>query len=385
MRLRFLIISAIFLMLNGYVALHVLHHWPVARQHQYLVWLVTAIFAALQLTPFFSHIFLFQKNEQQANKILAAVQNWVPYLVFGIFSCLIVYTFAEQIISLVWQLVSPPDDPEQFGFNLLIALGVVTLSTVTVGVWQAISGPKIVKIDVPLNGLPPNFDGFKIAQISDLHAGATIGNGYVEKVVQMVNGLQADLIVLTGDIMEGKVEDLQAELRTLSKLQAPFGRYLITGNHEYYWGIQGWIDAFKKTCLKVLLNEHVTLNQEDQELILAGVTDYSTMHLSSDHACNPAQALQNVASDKVKILLAHQPVTYRLAQEGGADLMLSGHTHGGQYFPFNLFIGLFQKYATGLNRYKNMLIYVNKGTGYWGPPLRTFVPSEITLLTLRKK
>jgi predicted MPP superfamily phosphohydrolase len=384
MLLRILIIIGILLLLNGYIALHVISHWPAAQQHLGLSWSVTALFIALQMMPFIGRLFTQKLKQKHTNKVIAFILNWLPYLAFGIFSCLFIYSLIADIFSLAWELILVPTDLEKFNLDMLVILAVATVGTIILGIIQAIGGPKVIKIDIPLDNLPPAFDGFKIAQISDLHAGSTINGNYIKNIVDMVNELKPDLIALTGDIIEGSVKDLQADVSQLSMLQADYGRYLITGNHEYYWDAAGWIKEFKKYGLHVLLNEHVTLKRNSEEIILAGVTDYSTLHMSSEHASSPEKALKNVSQDKTKILLAHQPATYRMAQEAGADLMLSGHTHGGQYFPFNLFIRFFQKYYKGLSRYKNMQIYVNRGTGYWGPPLRTFVPSEITLITLRR-
>jgi len=385
MLFRILIVMGIVLFLNGYIAVHIINLWPAAQHHLVMAWFAAIIFVALQLMPFTSH-FLFQKTERKnKNAVISFIGNWLPYLAFGIFSCLFIYSVIGDIISLIWQFFAAPVDPENFNLNALIVLAIATLATIIIGIKQAVSGPGIVKIDIPLANLPANFDGFTIAQISDLHAGSTISISYIQNIIDTVNDLKPDLIALTGDIVEGSVIDLKEDVSRLSTLQAPYGRFLITGNHEYYWDAKGWIEEFRKYGLHVLLNEHVVIKRDAEEIILAGVTDYSTLNMPNDHASSPERALKDVSPDKTKILLAHQPVTYLMAQEAGADLMISGHTHGGQYFPFNLFIRFFQKYYKGLGKYKNMLIYVNRGTGYWGPPLRTFVPAEITLITLRRK
>jgi predicted MPP superfamily phosphohydrolase len=383
MLLRILIVIGILLLLNGYIALHIINHWPAAEQHLILSWSVMALFVVLQMMPFIGRLFSRKSKRKYNGKIIAFIVNSLPYLAFGIFSCLFIYSLIADIFSLAWELFIVPADFEKFNIHMLVVLALVTIGTIVIGIIQAVRGPKVISIDIPLDNLPRGFDGFKIVQISDLHAGSMINGDYIRNIVTIVNDLKPDLIALTGDIIEGSVKDLQTDVGQLSTLQAPHGKYLITGNHEYYWDAAGWIKEFKKYGLQVLLNEHVVVKYNNEEIILAGVTDYSTLHMSSEHASSPEKALQNIPRNKTKILLAHQPATYRMAQEAGADLMLSGHTHGGQYFPFSLFIRFFQKYYKGLSRYKNMWIYVNRGTGYWGPPLRTFVPAEITLITLR--
>jgi predicted MPP superfamily phosphohydrolase len=188
---------------------------------------------------------------------------------------------------------------------------------------------------------------------------------------------------LTGDFADGPVEDFGQELSPIADLKAPHGKYFVTGNHEYYWDLTGWLARFKEMGMRLLSNEHVIIECGGGAIILAGVTDYSTVGMGTDHACNPKRALVGAPSNLTKILLAHQPATYRMAHEADFDLQLSGHTHGGQYFPFSFLIRYFQRYYRGLNRHENMWVYVNSGTGYWGPPLRLGAPSEITLITLR--
>jgi predicted MPP superfamily phosphohydrolase/branched-subunit amino acid transport protein AzlD len=384
MLIRLLIVISVLFLLNGYIALHILHNWPFAEQHSVVIWGITALFIALQMMPFIGRLPFVKSKEKPKSKIISFIGNWLPYLAFGVFSCLFIYSLIADVIGLGWQLVFVPTDPERFNVHMLAILAIVTIGTIILGIRQAISGPKAVKIDITLDNLPASFDGFKIVQISDTHIGSTIGTRYIEKIIAIVNALKPDLIALTGDIIEGSVKDLKNDVRLLSNLQAPYGRYYITGNHEYYWDAAGWIKEFKNNGFNVLLNEHAIIKINNEELTLAGVTDYSTINMQNDHASDPVKALEGSPANNTKILLAHQPATYPMAHKAGFDLMLSGHTHGGQYFPFNIFIRFFQKYYKGLNKYNNMQIYINRGTGYWGPPLRTFVPAEITLITLRK-
>jgi uncharacterized protein len=280
-------------------------------------------------------------------------------------------------------VIAGPVQGAAFDRDLVPALAVVTAATAAAGIAQVLAGPRVKDVDVPLAGLPAGFDGFRIAQVSDLHVGPTIGRRYAEKVVRMVNALQPDLIALTGDLIDGPVERERDRVAPIAGLEARHGAFYITGNHEYHWGAPRWLEEFRRFGLRVLANEHAVISQGNEAIVVAGVTDHSTRHFDDARKSDPGRAFHGAPSGTTKILLAHQPISYQRAEAEGVDLQLSGHTHGGQYFPFSLLIRFFQKYYKGLNRHGQMWIYVNRGTGYWGPPLRALVPAEITLITLR--
>lgn len=309
--------------------------------------------------------------------------NWSAYILYGFVSILFAYLLVGDVVRIFWHLVSLPEDPVSFDRRMFMTLGAGAALTTAIGVWQATTVPTVKHVTIALKNLPPAFQGFTIAQISDLHVGPTIRRAYVEKVVEITNGLKPDLIALTGDFIDGTIDDLQEDVEPLRGLISRHGSYYITGNHEYYWGAQPWCDHFKTLGMNVLANEHRVIARGGDEIILAGVNDYSTLRGAQALACNPAKAIESAPQNLVKILLAHQPITYELSEPAGYDLQLSGHTHAGQYFPFSLLIPFFHKYYKGLNRHKNMWIYINSATGYWGPPLRTGVPTEITLITLK--
>jgi hypothetical protein len=231
--------------------------------------------------------------------------------------------------------------------------------------------------------LPPALHGFSIAQISDLHVGPTIKRGFVEGIVRRTNELNADMIAVTGDLVDGSVQQLSAHTAPLAGLRARYGAYFVTGNHEYYSGERAWTDEIRRLGLHVLKNEHVVLTHRGASLVLAGVTDYSAHHFDPAQRSDPAEALRGAPCDAgARVLLAHQPSTAMAAANAGFDVQISGHTHGGQFWPWNLFVHLFQPFSSGLHRLKNLWIYVSRGTGYWGPPNRFGVPSEITRIRL---
>jgi predicted MPP superfamily phosphohydrolase len=231
--------------------------------------------------------------------------------------------------------------------------------------------------------LPLALHGFSIAQISDVHVGPTIKRGFVEGIVRRVNELKADLIAVTGDLVDGSVQQLSAHTAPLAGLTARHGAYFVTGNHEYYSGERAWTEEIRRLGLRVLKNEHVVLKHDGASLILAGVTDYSAHHFDPAQRSDPAAALRGAPIDAgAKVLLAHQPSSAMAAANAGYDVQISGHTHGGQFWPWNLFVHFFQPFSSGLHRLKDLWIYVSRGTGYWGPPNRFGVPSEITRIRL---
>jgi predicted MPP superfamily phosphohydrolase len=251
------------------------------------------------------------------------------------------------------------------------------------GLFIARRKPGIVDVKIPLAGLPQPLHGFTIAQISDVHVGATIKRGFVEGIVHRVNDLKPDMIAITGDLVDGSVQQLSVHTEPLARLVARHGAFFVTGNHEYYSGERAWTDEMRRLGLHVLKNEHVVLNHDGASVVLAGVTDVSAHHFDPAQRSDPAAALCGAPSDAAaKILLAHQPSSAAAAARAGFDVQISGHTHGGQFWPWNLFVRFFQPFTGGLHRLKNLWIYVSRGTGYWGPPNRFGVPSEITRIRL---
>jgi len=251
------------------------------------------------------------------------------------------------------------------------------------GFFRARQRPRISRVSVPFSGLPSCLEGLTIAQISDLHVGPTLKREFVEGVVEQVNALNADIIVFTGDLVDGSVPDLRHHVAPLKELKAPLGSFFVTGNHEYYSGVMPWIQEAKRIGFQVLINENKILSVKNQKILLAGVTDYSGGAFYPTHRSDPQAALKSETAPALKILLAHQPKSIFQAAKAGFDLQLSGHTHGGQYLPWKYLVSLSQPFTAGLHKFQKTWIYVNRGTGYWGPPLRIGVPSEITLLSLK--
>lgn len=317
------------------------------------------------------------KNRNLADRIA-----WVGLITMGLLSSLFIATLLRDIFLLLAHLVfSAPRAGALSVPSARWAVGLTLLSTV-VGLVIARS-PRLVEIDIPIAHLPKALEGFSIAQISDLHVGPTIKRGFVERIVARVNYLEADLIAITGDLVDGSVSDLSTHTAPLAGLAARHGVYFVTGNHEYYSGERAWTAELRRLGLTVLKNQHVILQHDGASLLVAGVTDFSAHHFDPAQRSDPAAALLGAAAGmRPKILLAHQPSSAGAAEAAGYDVQISGHTHGGQFWPWNLLVHYFQPFTSGLNRLKNLLVYVSRGTGYWGPPNRFGVPAEITRLRL---
>jgi uncharacterized protein len=250
------------------------------------------------------------------------------------------------------------------------------------GFYEARHRAQVREISIPLVGLPAAFDGFRIAQFSDLHIGPTIKRPYVEGVVQQLNDLHADCIVFTGDLVDGSVRWLRDDAAPLEALSDPQGKFFVTGNHEYYSGAEEWVEEAGRLGFQVLMNEHALIERGGSHIALAGVPDYTGGQFLPHHESRPAATAAAIPQGIIKILLAHQPVSAHAASAAGFDLQLSGHTHGGQFFPWNYVAYINQPFIKGLHKMGNMWVYVNSGIGYWGPPLRLGAPPEITLITL---
>jgi uncharacterized protein len=317
------------------------------------------------------------------NRKLADRLAWVGLTAMGFFSSLLVLTLLRDGVLLGADLFLSGAQARLWAEISAQATLYLSLFVTLAGLIIARRRPGVVEIKIPVVDLPHALHGFSIAQISDVHVGPTIKRGFVEGIVRRVNELKADMIAVTGDLVDGSVQQLSAHTAPLAGLTARHGAYFVTGNHEYYSGERAWTEEIRRLGLRVLKNEHVVLNHDGASLILAGVTDYSAHHFDPAQRSDPAAALRGAPIDAgAKVLLAHQPSSAMAAANAGYDVQISGHTHGGQFWPWNLFVHFFQPFSSGLHRLKNLWIYVSRGTGYWGPPNRFGVPSEITRIRL---
>jgi len=249
------------------------------------------------------------------------------------------------------------------------------------GLLTIVRGPQVVQEELRDERLPKEFEGFRILQVSDLHICHSLKPGFVEKVLKKAEEAKPDLIVLTGDIVDGSSVEFRGEIAKLSKLRAPSGVMFVPGNHEYYWNFPEIRKELEKTGMSILINDGQTIRRGGSELWIAGVPDPASRSFHQEPP-NFDKLMMQFRDRQYRVLLSHQPVLADAAAEAGFHLQFSGHTHAGQFFPWNLLIGFFQKYAKGFYRIGKLHLYVNQGTGYWGPALRVGTFCEMTELTL---
>jgi len=312
---------------------------------------------------------------------------WVGMTSMGYFSSLFVLTVLRDAV-LALLMGAHAIAPCAFDFSFwrgasAVAVVILALVLTLAGFVNARRLARVVTVNIPMDDLPEKLDGFTIVQIGDLHIGPTIRRAYVDAIVKAVNALHPDLVALTGDIIDGSVAHLAAHVQPLGQLRARDGAYVVLGNHEYYAGAAEWSAEFQRLGLHVLQNRHVILGTGCARLILAGVTDYMAEHFDPAWRSDPAAALAGAPNDvKTRILLAHQPRSAFAAAQAGFGLLLCGHTHGGQIFPWNFLVQQQQPFTAGLARLETLWVYTSRGTGYWGPPIRLGAPSEITRIRL---
>src|SRR3989442_4065921 len=237
----------------------------------------------------------------------------LPWLTMGFFSWLLVLTILRDLSLIASALALSPQAHESWIRISAILVMALTLAITLVGFFMARRVAPVVNVKVPLAGLPKELEGFTIAQISDIHAGQTIKRKFVEGIVDRVNRLHADMIAITGDVVDGSVPDLAHHTEPLARLKSRHGTYVVTGNHEYYSGVHAWIHELRRLGIRVLLNEHVVLDHDGAKLTVAGVTDYSAQHFDPSHKSDPHAAMEGAPPDALKLLLAHQPRSASLA------------------------------------------------------------------------
>jgi len=259
-----------------------------------------------------------------------------------------------------------------------ISAGLLAPATVGYGVSQALGTPRIRRVRIELAKLPAARDGYRIALVSDIHLGPLSGRGRTEKIVSLVNGLDADAVAICGDLVDGSVAELGAAAAPLAGLKSRQGSYFVTGNHDYYSGYQPWLDEVTRLGIQPLHNARTDLGG----LVLAGVND-ATGGGSGDPP-DYAKALDGRDTSVPVVLLAHQPVQVHEAAKHRVDLQLSGHTHGGQMVPFNLVVRAVQPVVSGYAVVDGTQVFVTNGAGFWGPPVRVGAPAEVTLVELRR-
>lgn len=262
-----------------------------------------------------------------------------------------------------------------------VTMLILALSYMLKGIAGGLKSPVLNRINVPIKGLNKPL---LIVQISDLHVGRTIGKDFVNECVERINAVNADMIVLTGDLVDGRIEQIKEALQPLAKLQSRYGTFFVTGNHEYFHGVEAICAHLKTLGIDVLLNENRKILHDGAIVQLVGINDIISQRIGV-MPCDVEAAFADTDPALPTVVLSHQPKSTLLMQQQKYDLMLSGHTHGGQIFPFGLLVMLDQPYLAGLYAIDaRKKIFVSRGAGYWGPPVRVFAPSEISIIALQK-
>ncbi|MGX6604684.1 metallophosphoesterase [Micromonosporaceae bacterium Da 78-11] len=261
--------------------------------------------------------------------------------------------------------------------GMAIFAGLTSAGVTGYGVKTALGAPQLDRVQIPLAKLPRAMDGTRLAVVSDIHLGPLTGSRHVGRIVELINSVNADIVCVVGDLVDGTVAELGRFAAPLAEIKSRRGAYFVTGNHEYYSGFQPWVDEVARLGVRPLRNERLELDGLD----LAGVNDLGGAEFNDGP--DFARALGDRDPSRPVVLMAHQPVVAKQAAPFGVDLQVSGHTHGGQMAPFNLLVKLQQPVVSGLGEVDGVPVYVTNGAGFWGPPVRVGAPPQVTVIELR--
>jgi predicted MPP superfamily phosphohydrolase len=351
---------------------------PVVRR------LLTGAFVALYLA--IPATFYVSRARGVGARRLLAMPGYVWMGIVFILFMLLASVDVVRLLGAAWQRVAgeaAPGDPSR---RLAIArffAGAVAFvgGGATFAALRSALGPvQVTEVRVRLDRLPKQLDGTTIVQISDVHVGPTIGRAFVERIVEQVNALAPDLVAITGDLVDGSVTELADQVAPIAELKSRYGTFFVTGNHEFYSGREAWCRKLTALGIRVLRNERVSIGVGSASFDLAGVEDHDAVRFGVPS--DVGKAVEGRDPNRELVLLAHQPRSAFAADRHGVGLQLSGHTHGGQIWPWRYLVYLQQPVVAGLSRIGRTLVYVSRGTGYWGPPMRLHAPAEITRIVL---
>jgi len=325
----------------------------------------------------------------------ARIIAWPSSLWIGLFFYLnLLLGFSELLLALARPWLPALADP---GPQVAAALGrwravgvlVVALAVVGAALRSAMRPPRLVKVELGLARWPASLDGFRIIQICDTHLGPILGRRFSRDLVERIRVLDADLVAVTGDLVDGSVSKLADEVAPFAELRARYGVFFVPGNHDYFSGVSSWCEHVQTLGMRVLRNQRVTVRVPSagnaSVFELAGVDDHRAGLIPGQHGEDLEAALGALPPERPVLLLAHDPSTFKRASTMGIDLQLSGHTHGGQIWPFHYLVRLAVPFVAGCYRRGEAQLYVSRGTGFWGPPMRLFAPAELTEIILRSR
>lgn len=353
-------------------------------------WILSAVFAGLA-GLLLAALFL----PRLTGPADAGWYTWPGYVWFGLAAYLLLTLLVLEPVRLVlrgWVRRAPaatqePEDPNGLSRRLFlarasaVAAGAASVGLVGVGTATALGPPDLLRVPVRLRNLDPAFRGFRVAVVSDIHLGPLAGRAHTARIVDMINETAPDLVAIVGDVVDGSVAELGPAAAPLGDLTAREGSFFVTGNHEYFVDdTLEWLREMQRLGIQPLRNENTTIRRGGAVLNLAGVNDLAGERVSDGPDFD--RALAGVSADGPTVLLAHQPVLVEEAAARGVDLQLSGHTHGGQMWPFHYVVRAVQPSLAGLSTVEDTQLYVTRGAGFWGPPVRIGAPPDITVLTL---
>jgi predicted MPP superfamily phosphohydrolase len=368
-----LILAAVLLLLFGvpwWTLIASGNHWPTP-----VLVLGTVVFAlVLVLFP----LLMFAGHGRGHHDLPAKIADTT----LGVVWVLFVWSILGQILTaILW--AAGVEAPARYRIATLVVT-VVAIALLLWGYAEAMRVPRIRRVDVTVPRLGPGLDGLKLVLITDTHYGPLDRVRWSQGVTRAVNALRPDVVAHTGDIADGEVAQRREQAAPLADIEATLARVYVTGNHEYFSGAQRWVEHMASLGWEALHNRHVEVTRGGDTLVIAGVDDRTAAGsgVPGHHADHEA-ALEGADPALPILLLAHQPAQIAGAVAHGIDLQISGHTHGGQMWPFHYLVRLDQPVLQGLSRHSERTqLYTSRGTGFWGPPFRIFAPSEITLLTL---
>ncbi len=311
---------------------------------------------------------------------------WAVFTWMGLAFLLLLGFVATDAARALMAAFAGPQDPDRRRLMARVVAASVSAGSALTGAFavrRALAPWTVRTVRVRVANLPEALRGMTIVQVTDVHVGPTIGHDFIASMVRAVNALSPDVVAITGDLVDGTVEELGAHVAPIAGLRARRGVFFVTGNHEYYSGVDAWVRELGRLGVRVLDNERVSLGDGDDAIDLAGVNDWSAKRFDR-YKPDLAKALEGRDPARPVVLLAHQPKHVHQAAERGVSLVLSGHTHGGQIWPWSKLVELDQPYLAGLHRERDTQIYVSEGTGYWGPPMRIGTSPEITRVVLER-
>jgi predicted MPP superfamily phosphohydrolase len=377
----FLVVSGVTSLLHGYLWWRFVSApgWPAPWQR---IGTVATVVLALSVPLSFVAM-------QSLPRAVATPLIWLGYVWMGLMFFLFVGAVAAEPVraaTAVAGFFAPESVSPDRRLFVLRALALVTgagaLGLGAFGMNSALSTRAVKRVPVRLRRGGAALHGLRIVQITDVHIGPTLGRSFLQAIVDRINTLDADIVAITGDLIDGSVEELGDAVSVLGQIKAKHGVYFVTGNHEYYSGADSWLEFLRSLGIRTLRNERVSIELEGGALDLVGVDDWTAHQFGGDHGADLERALRGRDESRPSVLLAHQPKAFPEAAERGIDLQLSGHTHGGQMKPFHLLTKLDTPFVHGLYSHGTSQLYVSPGTGFWGPPMRVGVPAEITEVVL---